>query len=66
MPYETAYPPGFEELGRREPDTSLLQATTGWRPTRTLDDAIDDVIRHERVRDAIAVAAVATVVADAA
>ncbi|MBA3326786.1 MAG: NAD-dependent epimerase/dehydratase family protein, partial [Solirubrobacterales bacterium] len=37
VPYETAYPPGFEELGRREPDTSLLQATTGWRPTRTLD-----------------------------
>lgn len=67
VPYDAAYPPGFEELGRRQPDTAAVQELTGWRPTRTLDDAIDDVIRHERVRDATAVAAVAvtTVAADA-
>ena len=49
VPFEHAYEPGFEELGRRVPDTSKLQALTGWSPRRTLDDAIDDVIRHEQM-----------------
>jgi UDP-glucose 4-epimerase len=47
VPYDVAYPPGFEELGRREPDTTLLHDLTGWSPLRSLDDAIDDVIAHE-------------------
>jgi UDP-glucose 4-epimerase len=51
IPYDAAYPAGFEELGRREPDTARLRELTGWRPSRTLDDAIDDVVAHERVRD---------------
>jgi UDP-glucose 4-epimerase len=46
--YEDAYGEGFEELGRRRPDTSALEALTGWRPTRTLTDIIDDVIAYER------------------
>lgn len=65
VPYDAAYPPGFEELGRRQPDTTALQALTGWRPTRTLDDAIDDVIRHEQIRNVTTAAAVTAVVADA-
>jgi UDP-glucose 4-epimerase len=52
VPYEEAYGPGFEELGRRKPDTSKLRALTGWEPTRTIDDAIDDVILHEQSRAA--------------
>jgi len=64
VPYDAAYPAGFEELGRRQPDTSLLRELTGWRPLRSLDDAIDDVIRHQRADDP-AVAALA-VTADAA
>jgi UDP-glucose 4-epimerase len=48
VPYDAAYPPGFEELGRRRPDIAEIQALTGWRPTRTLDEAIDDVIAHEQ------------------
>jgi nucleoside-diphosphate-sugar epimerase len=48
IPYEEAYDEGFEELGRRVPDTAALHALTGWKPTRTLDDIIDDVITHER------------------
>jgi UDP-glucose 4-epimerase len=48
VPYEDAYGEGFEELGRRRPDTGRLEALTGWRPTRTVDDAIDDVILYER------------------
>ena len=48
VPYEEAYDDGFEELGRRRPDTGALEALTGWRPQRTLDDALDDVIAYQR------------------
>ena len=48
VPYTEAYDEGFEELGRRMPDTTVLRELTGWVPERTVDDAIDDVIRFER------------------
>ena len=48
VPYADAYGPGFEELGRRVPDTSALRDLTGWRPSRTIDEMIDDVIAFEQ------------------
>jgi UDP-glucose 4-epimerase len=48
VPYEEAYAPGFEELGTRVPDTSALEEITGWEAQLTINDAIDDVIAHER------------------
>jgi UDP-glucose 4-epimerase len=48
VPYSAAYDEGFEELGRRRPDTTALRELTGWEPQRTVDDAIDDVIMYER------------------
>jgi UDP-glucose 4-epimerase len=48
VPLEDAYEPGFEEVSHRKPDTSRLAAVTGWKPTRTVEDAIDDVIAFER------------------
>ena len=48
VPYSEAYDEGFEELGRRKPDTALVSSVTGWRAERTVDDAIDDVILFER------------------
>jgi UDP-glucose 4-epimerase len=48
VPYDEAYGDGFEELGRRRPDTAALEALTNWRPTRTVDQAIDDVIAYEQ------------------
>src|SRR6266540_857612 len=48
VPYSEAYDEGFEELGRRKPDTGLLRGLTGWAPERSVDEAIDDVILHER------------------
>ena len=48
VPYEEAYDEGFEELGRRKPNTSRLRELTGWRPLRDIDDMIDDVILYER------------------
>lgn len=47
VPYEEAYDDGFEELGRRKPDTTALETLTGWKPTRTVDEAIDDVVAYE-------------------
>ena len=49
VPYDEAYDEGFEELGRRQPDTTALRELTGWAPTRTVDDAIDDVIAPRTV-----------------
>jgi UDP-glucose 4-epimerase len=49
VPYDQAYDEGFEELGRRRPDTGALARLTGWQPTRTLDDALDDVIAYQRM-----------------
>ena len=48
VPYEEAYADGFEELGRRRPDTRALYECTGWRPSHTIDEAIDDLIVFER------------------
>lgn len=46
--FEDAYGDGFEELGRRSPDTSALESLAGWRPRFTLEQTIDDVIAFER------------------
>jgi UDP-glucose 4-epimerase len=48
IPYESAYGDGFEELGRRKPDTTKLEALTSWQTSRTLDETIDDVIAYAR------------------
>jgi UDP-glucose 4-epimerase len=48
IPYENAYGEGFEELGRRKPDTTRLERLTGWQTSRSLDETIDDVIAFAR------------------
>jgi UDP-glucose 4-epimerase len=48
VPYDQAYGEGFEELGRRRPDTTALHELLGWRPAFTLDDALDGVIDFQR------------------
>jgi UDP-glucose 4-epimerase len=48
VPYEDAYGPGFEELGRRIPDISALERLTGWQPSRAVEETIDDVIAYEQ------------------
>jgi UDP-glucose 4-epimerase len=48
VPYDDAYDQGFEELGRRKPDTTALRELTGWAPELTADDAIRDVVAFER------------------
>jgi UDP-glucose 4-epimerase len=52
IPYELAYGEGFEELGSRKPDTSAIEALCGWRPRRTIENAIDDLFADIRRRKA--------------
>jgi UDP-glucose 4-epimerase len=51
IPYAQAYGSGYEELGHRVPDTSALRARTGWQPSRTVDQTIDEVIACQARRD---------------
>lgn len=55
VPYDEAYGDGFEELGRRCPDTTAIEMLTGWRSRFDIDRAINDIIAHDRsVDDVIA------------
>jgi len=47
VPYEEAYREGFEELGRRRPNTAAIERLLEWRPKRTIDDAIDDLVDYQ-------------------
>jgi len=47
-PYTEAYPPGYEDMQRRVPDTTKLQNHLNWKPTHTLDSIIDDVAADKR------------------
>jgi len=50
IPYEQAYGDGFEDMERRVPDITRIRRLTGWSPTRSLDDILNDVIAYERRR----------------
>lgn len=47
-PYTEAYGPGFEDMKRRVPDISRINALIGWNPTRTLDDILLAVIEDKK------------------
>ena len=44
VPYEEAYAEGFEDMMRRVPDTSKIQATTGFKPKRSIAEIIKMMI----------------------
>ena len=48
MPYEEAYEQGFEDMRRRVPDISKIEAAIGWKPTIPLPQILKDVIEHFR------------------
>lgn len=50
IPYEEAYEPGFEDFRRRVPDVSKLNRYTGWKPTTTLNETIDQIIDYYKER----------------
>lgn len=44
VPYEDAYEKGYEDMRRRVPDISKINHLVGWRPTRSLDDILQDIV----------------------
>jgi UDP-glucose 4-epimerase len=42
-PYIEAYPPGYEDMQRRVPNTTKLRTHVNWEPVHTLDSIINDV-----------------------
>ena len=42
-PYSEAYPPGYEDMQRRVPDTTKLQKHLKWKPVHSLESIIGDV-----------------------
>jgi UDP-glucose 4-epimerase len=50
VPYEEAYPEGFEDMQRRQPDISRIRRLVGWVPERSLDEIILDVANWLRER----------------
>ncbi|HTP63181.1 MAG TPA: NAD-dependent epimerase/dehydratase family protein [Burkholderiales bacterium] len=52
VPYAEAYASGFEDMLRRVPDISRIQSQIDWKPSRSLDEILDDVIRHEKTAGA--------------
>jgi UDP-glucose 4-epimerase len=44
VPYDEAYEEGFEDMPRRVPDTSKINALVGFRPRMTLDGILKSVI----------------------
>jgi UDP-glucose 4-epimerase len=48
VPYEEAYPVGFEDMHRRVPDLSRLASTIGFRPRTPLSKIIADVVADQR------------------
>lgn len=43
LPYDDAYPPGFEDMRRRVPDISKITRYFNWKPENDLDQIISDV-----------------------
>jgi UDP-glucose 4-epimerase len=44
IPYDQAFKEGFEDMQRRVPDTTKVENLIGWRPTRCLDEIVDDAL----------------------
>ncbi|MCX7651525.1 MAG: GDP-mannose 4,6-dehydratase [Bacteroidia bacterium] len=49
IPYEVSYGKGFEDMQRRTPDISKIQAWLGWSPRHDLDDILNEVIQHAQI-----------------
>jgi UDP-glucose 4-epimerase len=48
VPYDEAYEEGFEDMPRRVPDTTKVDALVGFTPTYTLENIIKSVIEFQR------------------
>ena len=46
IPMDRVYSADFEDMDRRSPDLTRIEAATGWKPMFGLDRILSDVIRH--------------------
>ena len=53
VPYEDAYEQGFEDMYRRLPDTAKIEGLLGWKPTRSLDQILSDVVAFHQADAAV-------------
>jgi len=45
IPYDEAYEAGFEDMRRRVPDISKVSRLIGYKPTRTIDCILDELVK---------------------
>ena len=50
IPYEKAYGEGFDDMRRRVPSLQRAASLIGYKPTRSLDNILNDVIAYERTK----------------
>lgn len=50
LSYQRAYGDDFEDVRRRVPDISRLEATLGWKPSMSLGTILDDIIAWRRMQ----------------
>jgi UDP-glucose 4-epimerase len=48
VPYDEAYPVGFEDMRQRKPDIAKIRALVGWDPVIPLRETIRRVIESQR------------------
>ncbi len=53
IPYEDAYGEGFEDMERRQPDTTKIRTLLGWEPAHGIEAIVDDVVAFYRQRQAV-------------
>ncbi len=46
IPYEKAYGEGFEDMQRRVPDITKINKLIGFKPTYTLPEIIEDIVKY--------------------
>jgi UDP-glucose 4-epimerase len=51
VPYSEAYQEGFEDMARRVPDISKIEAAIGYRPRFRLEEILERVIEYQRHPD---------------
>lgn len=48
IPHDQVYGLGIEDVLHREPSIEKINAAIGWKPTRSLDEILRDVVAHAR------------------
>ena len=56
IPHDQVYGLGIEDVLHREPSIDKIHAAIGWKPTRSLDEILRDVVAHAKSASALAAA----------